>query len=267
MNLTPSAKKKTGIARSLRSVVDVVRNAIGWRRSEAALTREAESWWEEPGAKNQAMYSHWRGAFDDSTWFAIGRQTFEIYETFCRSMQFPRPAKHVIEWGCGGGANAVHFAREADAFFGVDVAQVSLDECGKQLQREGMNNFHPVLIGLSTPEDALSQIDQPCDLFVCIYVFEAFPTPEYGKRVLKIAAQLLRPGAMALIQVKYSIGLATRSRGWGYKFGVANMTTYRIDEFWQVAAECGFTPHAVYLIPKQTLVPDERYGYFLLQKS
>jgi 2-polyprenyl-3-methyl-5-hydroxy-6-metoxy-1,4-benzoquinol methylase len=267
MNDIPEATKKLGIARVVRSTIDVARNALGLRRSEAALTREAESWWEEPGEKNQAVYSHWRGAFDDATWFAIGKQTFDIYETFTKSMGFERPARRIIEWGCGGGANAVHFAREADAFYGVDVAQVSLDECGKQLQREGMNNFHPVLIGLSEPEDALAGIDQPCDLFVCIYVFEAFPTPEYGRRVLQIAAKLLRPGAMALIQVKYSVGITTRSRGWGYKFGVANMTTYRLDEFWQLSTECGFTPHAVYLIPKQTLVPDERYGYFILKRN
>ncbi|MFO1468568.1 MAG: class I SAM-dependent methyltransferase [Steroidobacteraceae bacterium] len=266
MNPDAQTPAKLGIASKLRAVIDVARNAIGWRRSEAALTQEARAWWEDPGKKNQGMYSHWRESFEDATWLAIGRQTFDIYESFSRSMQFPRPAKRVIEWGCGGGANAVHFAREADSFFGVDVAQVSLDECGRQLRREGMNNFHPVLIDLSEPEGALSQIDQPCDLFVCIYVFEAFPTPEYGKRVLRIAAKLLRPGAMALIQVKYSTGIATRSRGWGYRFGVANMTTYRLDEFWQVASECGFEPHAIHLIPRQTLVPDERYGYFLLRR-
>jgi len=263
----PIERKKLGIASRVRKTIDVVRNTLGLRQSDASLTRDAQSWWEAPSEENQAMYSHWRNAFDDATWFAIGQQTFDLYETFSKSMEFSRPAKRVIEWGCGGGANAVHFAREADTFIGVDVAQVSLDECDKQLKREGMNNFQPVLIDLSRPEDALAQIDKPCDLFFCIYVFEAFPSQEYARRVMRVASQLLKPGAMALIQVKYSTGLTTRSRGWGYKFGVANMTTFRIDEFWQLSAEFGFTPHTVYLIPKQTLVPDERYAYFFLRKN
>ena len=113
----------------------------------------------------------------------------------------------------------------------------------------------------------MAQIKEPCDLLFCVYVFEAFPSPEYGRRVLEVAARLLRPGAMALIQVKYSVGLTTRSRGWGYRFGVANMTTYRLDEFWKLSAECGFTPHAIHLVPKSELVPDERYGYFVLKRN
>lgn len=255
------------IVRSLRSAVDVARNAIGWRASQEKLAREAQSWWSRPPQKKQAAFSHWRDAFDDATWLAIGKHSFDLYQHFARSMDFPRPAKRIIEWGCGGGANAVHFAREAEVFIGVDVAQASLDECGKQLAREGMNHFHPVLIDISAPEEALKKIDQPCDLFICVYVFELFPTPEYGRRILKIAHQLLKPGGMALIQMKYSVSFATRSRGWGYRFGVANMTSYRIDEFWQITQECGFTPHAVYLMPKQELVGDERYAYFSLHKE
>ena len=43
------------------------------------------------------------------------------------------------------------------------------------------------------------------------------------------------------------------------------MTSYRIDEFWQLAATCGLAPQAVSLMPRQPLVGDERYAYFALR--
>ncbi len=42
------------------------------------------------------------------------------------------------------------------------------------------------------------------------------------------------------------------------------MTTYRLDDFWEIAKQCGFKPHAIHLVPKQPLVQDERYAYFFL---
>lgn len=94
---------------------------------------------------------------------------------------------------------------------------------------------------------------------------ELIPTPEYGERLLRIAHRMLRPGGVALIQIKYSNGRwATRPRRRSYRSGVAEMTTYRIDEFWQLAQTCGFVAETVELVPRNEL--DERYAYFLLRR-
>ena len=42
------------------------------------------------------------------------------------------------------------------------------------------------------------------------------------------------------------------------------MTTYRIDEFWQIATDIGFIPLAIKLKPSEPLVSDGRYAYFAL---
>jgi hypothetical protein len=122
-----------------------------------------------------------------------------------------------------------------------------------------------VLIDVDNPEAAAAQITQPCDVFLSFYVFELIPTPEYGARILCTAAELLAPGGIALIQVKYrTASWRTLSRGRDYVSGLANMTTYRIEEFWTLAHECGLQPETVSLEPKNPL--DERYAYFLLTK-
>ena len=178
-----------------------------------------------------------------------------------------QPAKRVVEWGCGGGANAVHFAREAEQFVGVDVSQASLDECGRQLNGEGLGDrWTPVLADVENPEAAAARIE-PCDLFLCVYVFELIPGPEYGERLLRIARDRLHPGGMALVQIKYATDdWRTRPRRWAYKLNLANTTTFRIEAFWQLAENCGLTPRAVTLVPEDRLVGDERYAYFLLMK-
>ncbi|MDB5294241.1 MAG: hypothetical protein JWO31_224 [Phycisphaerales bacterium] len=256
------------LLRRCRTGVDGFRHLVRWYEPEAKITRDAQAYWDAPPAHKRDLYAHWRAGFADAeTWLAIGRENLELFTTFARSAELPTPLKRVVEWGCGGGANAVHFGKVTDAFYGVDITQASLDECGRQMAAAGLANFKPVLIGAATPETALTVIPHDCDLFVCFYVFEVFPTPEYGVKVLKIAADLLRPGGMAIVHIKYPTGLRTRSRRWGYKFGVASMTTYRLDDFWETAKTCGFEPHAIYLKPKAPLVQDERYAYFVLRKK
>jgi hypothetical protein len=124
-----------------------------------------------------------------------------------------------------------------------------------------------VLADVAHPESAARQIPDKCDLFLCFYVLELVPTPEYGLRLLHIARNLLADDGIALVQIKYSTGSwRTRSRRRRYRPSVlASMTTYRIEEFWTAAAACGLRPRLISLVPKNAL--DERYAYFLLQTT
>lgn len=45
------------------------------------------------------------------------------------------------------------------------------------------------------------------------------------------------------------------------------MTSYRVEAFWELAEARGFEPKVVTLVPKPEEVPDQRYAYFMLQKS
>lgn len=255
--------------RTCRTAVDVGRHLIGWHESEAKLTRDAQAYWDAPPPGQRETFAHWRDGFgEDGTWQSIGRENLAALDRLAPAAGFDGKLRRVVEWGCGGGANAVHFGTRCDTFYGVDITSHTLAECDRQMTAAGLGSkFHGVQIDAATPESALDAIDGGCDAFVSFYVFELFPTPKYGERILKIARRLLRPGGIALIHVKYETGLATRSRRWGYKLGVASMTSYRIDEFWQLAATCGLAPQAVALVPRQPLVGDERYAYFALRAT
>lgn len=105
-----------------------------------------------------------------------------------------------------------------------------------------------------------------CDVFLCFYVLELVATPEYGERILHIARDLLAAGGLALIQIKYNDGRwRTRPRRRGYRTGLAEMTTYPIHGFWELADSCGLKPELVQLVPRNEL--DQRYAYFLLSRS
>jgi 2-polyprenyl-3-methyl-5-hydroxy-6-metoxy-1,4-benzoquinol methylase len=246
-----------------------VRHSVGLNQPEKKLISDSQNYWNSPSNKTYEQDSHWRGGgifADDSRWIALGREHVRIYEEFARAAALQQPIRRVTEWGCGGGMNAIHFGQLADEFCGIDIAQASLEECAKQMELAGLHNFAPVLIDASDPEAALARVSGPCDLFICTYVFEVLPSPEYGIRVLRVAHQLMVPGGMAIVQIKYNDDWKTSSRMWNYAKNLAWHATYRIEEFWQAAEQCGFTPKMVTLVPKQTQIIDRNYAYFLLVK-
>ncbi|MFE7394482.1 class I SAM-dependent methyltransferase [Streptomyces sp. NPDC057582] len=241
---------------------------LGLSPSESKISADAQQYWAQPGGQTWESNSHWRAApgFDSTDlWSQIGKKHLELFDKGARMVEFGRPWDRVVEWGCGGGANAVLFAPRAKEFVGIDISAETLEECGKQVAAVCDTPFRPVRIDVAEPEEALRQIDGPCDVFLCFYVFELLPTPEYGERVLRIAHLLLAPGGLALVQVKYDDGRwLTKSRGRFRSSALADLTTYPIPVFWTLAAECGFTPEMIHLVPKNEL--DERYAYFLLRK-
>ena len=243
--------------------------SAGLTHSEARISAQAQRYWNETDVARWKADSHWHDATvfgDGDLWARLGRRHLELVERGARKVEFTRPWRRIVEWGCGGGANAVHFAPRAEEFVGVDISAESLTECGRQVAAHCDTPYRPVLIEVAEAERAVAEIGGECDIFLCCYVFELIPTPEYGERLLRIARDLLAPGGLALIQVKYDDGrFRSRPRRRSYRSGVAGMTTYPIDEFWQLAERCGLRPESVELVPRNEL--DSRYAYFLLSKA
>ncbi|HEX6358057.1 class I SAM-dependent methyltransferase [Actinophytocola sp.] len=243
--------------------------SVGFKQSEARISADSQRYWARPDAKRWAANSHWRAApgfADGDLWSQIGREHLELFDRGARMVGFNRPWGRVVEWGCGGGANAVHFAPRAREFVGVDISTETLGECARQVASVCDTPFRSVPIDVVEPEKAIPLVGGQCDVFLCFYVFELIPTPEYGERILRIARDLLAPGGLALIQVKYDDGRwSTKPRRRSYATAVAAMTTYPISSFWQLAQSCGFTPQMIHLVPRNQL--DERYAYFLLSKE
>jgi len=240
----------------------------GLRQSESKLSIDAQRYWNDPSTGNRQADSHWRESTpfrDSDLWSAIGHRHLLMLERGARTIGVSRPPNRILEWGCGGGANAVHFAPRAQEFIGVEVSAESLTECARQIAEVCDTPFQPVLVDVADPEHALNLIHGSIDVFLCLYVFELLPTPEYGARILRIARELLAPGGLALIQIKYDDGRWTsKPRRRAYRSGVASMTSYPIASFWQLAEDCGLIPESIELVPRNEL--DERYAYFILSR-
>jgi hypothetical protein len=264
----PTSVRSSALARKGARLADRLLSRLGMAQSEAEITRAAERLWNAPEAVLRKSDAHWRGSgsfADDRLWQQIGRENLELFRTFARAIGFDRPLHCVVDWGCGGGANAVQFGPLADIYVGVDVSAATLEECGRQAIAAGTRDFRPVLVEIAAIEAAVEAIDTPCDLFLCTFVFELVPSREYGLRILRVAERLLAPSGIAVVQIKYDTG-SWRTRPYRRSYGrnFAAMTTYSIDGFWLAARSCGLEPRLVTLAPDHAL--DPRYAYFLLEK-
>ena len=254
-------------ARGIRYLFRLAEFRLRPAETEEKLKKDAQRYWNAPGTELLNQYSHWRGAgifADEDRWLALGQRNLELHQQFCRMLGVTKLPRRIVEWGCGGGANAVHFAPLAETYVGIDVTRPSLLECARQLDAVGFRNFKPVLIDAGAPETALAQITEKCDLFLSTYVFEVFPTPEYGLHVLRIARKLLNDGGLAIIQVRFiSDSWSSQPKRFAYKRHFTG-NTYRVETFWDEAEKCGFVPQAVRLLPRDKLIDNTNYAYFLL---
>lgn len=252
--------------RRLRHVRDTVR-ALGPPQRARRIVADAAAKWSDPGARDWAEDSHWRGSgrIDDARFAAIGVEHLALVDHLAGTVGGRPYLGRVLEWGAGGGANVVAFAPRASEFVAVDVAAASLPECARQVRAVCDTPVVQVLVDLAAPESALAAVPRPVDLAVCLYVLELVPSPAYGMRVVGVLADALAPGGLAFVQIKYDTGrLRTRTRRRNYGRNSASMTTYRLEEFWTGADAAGLEPLAMTLVPENDL--DERYAYLLLRR-
>ena len=136
--------------------------------------------------------SHWRGRgrwADDSAWKNVGAKHVELYRQLCALSGRQTPVRSMMEWGPGGGANAVTFARQMTRIYGVDISPANLQECGRQLDAMGYSAFRPIEIDASAPEVSVTSIESPVDFVLCTAVFQHFPSKAYGERVMRVFHQ------------------------------------------------------------------------------
>lgn len=256
-----------------RDAFDLGLARAGIRQSQAKLIEAAQEYWVESANTTWERNSHVKGALDPAIWERIGSESRSTYRRLSAGLGDPldenrNGPRTVVDWGCGGGANAVYFAGYSDIFVGVDPSQTLVEECGTQVRRvwgDALHEYRGQVIDLAKPWD-VDITAGSVDLFLCLYVLELVPTPEYGVALMNLARKWLRPGGAAFVQFKYGTGSwRTRPRFRRYKANtLASMTTYMIHRFWEQMDEIGFEPDVMRLEP--TNVVDERYSYILLRK-
>lgn len=260
-------------AQAARRLQFFILRTLGRGQNEKELIRDSVEYWNsgERFGVDVKDYSHWRGAGpwkDEKRWLTLGQPHRRLYDQLRGLTSTDAPARRIVEWGCGGGANAVHFLREAREFCGIEISQASLDECRRVLLEAGFDGFRGVLIDAEKPEEATQAAGNDFDFFLSTYVFELIPSKNYGERILRVALQLLRSGGLALVQIRYDDGTARSSqKRLDYFRDCTRFTSYRVEEFWALLEKVGFIPEFVWLAPKQTEeFSGDLYAYFGMRK-
>lgn len=242
----------------------------GHQEDHSSLGQQSSNFWNDFSRPELAHEAHWRGHgpfADDTVWLKLGRDHLALLQRVLGSAGQAKQHAQVVEWGCGGGMNAVHFARGAHTYWGVDIARTSLDECARQMQREGLPGFRPVLVDVNQPRAVLQHITAPCDLFICTYVMELMPTEAHALEVLGLAYELLAPGGHALIHIRTTGGaLTARSRPWDYAKNMAQNVRFKVADF---SAACRAQGFKVLAIEQQAAVPELQesdYAFLVLQR-
>ena len=238
---------------------------VGPAEPLARRIADADEYWQETDSSAWSSNSHWRSGLGDEAWTEVGRDHLAMFRGMAQALDKTPPYGVVVEWGCGGGANAVTFAPTASELIAVDVSAASVAECERQVREACDTPVTGVVIDIAHPERAVVDRANSCDVFVCVYVLELTAGQDEALRILRIAERLLVSGGIAFVQVKYRTS-SVRTRGFrrNYRHNLANMTTFGIDEFWSRASECGLTPRYVTLVPENRL--DRRYAYYALTK-
>lgn len=245
-----------------------IRSGLGRNASDDELLRASQGYWTQTAAPDVRTNAHWRdGAafFDDRIWKRLGGFHRKLLEDAVAAAD-STSTRSLLEWGCGGGMNAAALADRFERYLGVDLAPATLAECERQYTAVGGRGFVGVPIDAARPESALARLDEPVDAYLCTYVMELAPTREYGRRIVQIAYDALRPGGVALIQIRYARFPWQRWRRDDYVLHLAHNTTYGVAEFRSLARDVGFDVLFEKFVPRQPELKERRYAYFALRK-
>ena len=85
------------------------------------------------------------------------------------------------------------------------MSEKNLEKAAQTLSDAGAQIFKPIHLsnGLS---DVTDRVAEPIDIFVSTAVFQHFPSQAFGVEVLELMHELMAPGAIALVQIRYDNG-------------------------------------------------------------
>lgn len=245
------------------------RGLTGYREDPDHLAQQARHFWNEVSPQ-RAQEAHWRGHgvfADDAVWLKLGRDHVQLLQRVLQAHGRTLAPRRVVEWGCGGGMNAVHLAQGTEAYYGVDIAPATLQECARQVQAEGGGPFVPVLADPLAPRAAAQEVGAGCDLFVCTYVFELLPSEAHALEVLDIARDLLCSGGIALVHVRLArSGLGGGSRPWGYVQNMAHNVRFTDTAFTQACRERGLRVLDSVQVSNVPELRERDYAYYVLER-
>jgi ubiquinone/menaquinone biosynthesis C-methylase UbiE len=164
----------------------------------------------------------------------------QVFDNFAQSLSKDCTKLVALEWGCGGGANAVELCKKFKKIFLVDISEQSIAACKERLESAGVSNFE--FIHLSTLRDFEKLKNIRVDAIFSTAVFQHFPSKEYAREVLLEMSKILSSKGFIMIQVRQVIEAELpKEKVMQYAKEAIVAITFSGDEF------CGYLAHAGFL--------------------
>lgn len=238
--------------------------------------REAGRYWRMSADDDRIRdQSHWCGSgrWEQERWMEYGEFHRGILEERFRRFAaagtpFPPGDSQALEWGCGGGALTRILCERFSRVSGVEISGATLRECRHKMERLGHRNFRDTLIAAEHPESILDIVPAgTVDFILSIAVFQHFPSRAYTMRVLRVMETLLRDGAFAFLQMRYSDGsdrYRTKEGEGSYATHVITMTSFPFQDFRNLLEDAGVN---VLEEARDLDARQENHGYFFVRKG
>lgn len=187
--------------------------------------------------------SHHIGArnWEEDKFYAYGEKHVALFQSARRfiSPNENERTQKVVEWGPGGGANALAFLKHfGGEYIGIDISKENLDEAARICNDTTCGSFTKCHIDIQNPEAVLEFIQpKSVDLFISTAVFPHLPDKEYAKKVIEIAAVLLKPNAVCMLHVLNSDEI--KSTYGDYNKDVHRNTVFTYEETVALISEVG----------------------------
>lgn len=215
--------------------------------SESRL-EDASVFWQRPkegDLKYEKSLSHHIGArnWENDKFHAYGRKHVDLYKKALRFLDNNgmHDLSTVLEWGPGGGANALAFLEAFKCrYIGVDISQENLDETSKMVNSHDLDNFDGFHIDIHAPEAIFDQVPaNSVDLFLCTAVFPHLPDKDYACRIIDIASKIIKDGGLCILHV-LNVDEVKIEYG-DYNKDVHRNTVFTYEETIQSQADAGLT--------------------------
>lgn len=209
--------------------------------------------------------SHHIGArnWEEERFYAYGRKHVDLFEQALRFINADKPERklQVVEWGPGGGANALAFIKQLECdYTGVDISQENLDEAARLISANDLSGFSGIHIDINSPATVLNELGSAStDIFICTAVFPHLPDKEYAVSVSDIASSLLREGGICILHILLSDEV--KSEYGSYNKDVHRNTVFTYEESIQFISDVGLKP--LYCIRDDITT----YSYFVAVKE
>jgi predicted O-methyltransferase YrrM len=216
--------------------------------SRESRLEDASKFWQRPKGhdlKYEKSLSHHIGArnWENHKFYAYGIKHIELYEQALRFFDNigSDNLSNILEWGPGGGANALAFCRTLKCkYIGVDISQENLNETSRVINSHDLDNFNGFQIDIHNPEAIFDKVPtNSLDLFLCTAVFPHLPDKEYARRIIDIASKLLKVGGVCILHILNVDEI--KSEYGDYNKDVHRNTVFTYEEALQSQIDAGLT--------------------------